>query len=119
MADHFRRPDCKGHEVVSLLAPRQDDFYVLKPHRSAFYSPLLELLLRDLKAKTLIFAGITTDICILFSASDAYMCGFDLFIPRYCVAAVKPRFSTEAMDFIERVLKADVRPSTEIEFKKR
>ena len=117
MADHFRRPEAKGREVVSLLAPGREDYYVLKPHRSAFYSTSLELLLRELKAKTLIITGITTDICILFSANDAYMRGFDLHIPRDCVAAVKPSYSTEAMHFIERVLKADVRPSSEIEFK--
>jgi nicotinamidase-related amidase len=117
MADHFRRPEAKGREVVSLLAPGREDYYVLKPHRSAFYSTSLELLLRELEAKTLIITGITTDICILFSANDAYMRGFDLHIPRDCVAAVKPSYATEAMHFIERVLKADVRPSSEIEFK--
>ena len=119
MAEHFMRPEAKGRRVVSLLAPGRKDYYVLKPHRSAFYSTSLELLLRDLKAKTLIITGITTDICILFSANDAYMRGFDLHIPRDCVAAVKPAYSTEAMHFIERVLKADVRPSPQIEFKKR
>lgn len=119
MAQRYAEPGAKGHKVVSLLAPEKDDYYVLKPHRSAFYSTTLELLLRDLKTRTLIFAGITTDICVLFSANDAYMRGFGLFVPSDCVAAVKPKYSKEAMDFIKRILKADVRPSTEIKFKKR
>jgi nicotinamidase-related amidase len=119
MAEHFTRPEAKGRKVVSLLAPEPDDYYVLKPHRSAFYSTTLELLLRDLKIKRLIITGITTDICILFSANDAYMRGFDLSIPSDCVAAVKPRYTKQAMEFIERVLKADVRPSPEIHFRKR
>jgi nicotinamidase-related amidase len=116
MADHFRRPEAKGHKIVSLIAPEPDDYYVLKPHRSAFYSTTLELLLRDLKVKTLIVTGVTTDICILFSANDAYMRGFDLHVPRDCVAAVKPQYTIQAMGFIKRVLKADVSPSTEIVF---
>lgn len=119
MAEHFMRPAAKGRKAVSLLAPEPDDYYVLKPHRSAFYATTLELLLRDLRAKTLIITGITTDICILFSANDAYMRGFDLHIPCDCVAAVKRRYTTAAMGFIKRVLKADTRPSSEISFQKR
>jgi nicotinamidase-related amidase len=117
MSDHFAKPDAKGREVVELLKPNHDDYYVLKPHRSGFYSTSLELLLRDLKAKTLIITGITTDICVLFTANDAYMRGFDLHIPIDCVAAVKPSFSRQAMEFIERVLKADTRKSTDISFR--
>jgi nicotinamidase-related amidase len=116
MADHFRRPESKGHEVVETLKPEQDDYYVLKPHRSAFYATSLELLLRDLKVKRLIITGITTDICVLFTANDAYMRGFELHIPSDCVAAVKPAYSKRAMEFIERVLKTDTRPSDEIRF---
>lgn len=119
MSDHFARPAAKGGEVVRLLAPAKDDYYVLKPHRSAFYSTTLELLLRDLKARTLIITGVTTDICVLFTANDAYMRGFELHIPSDCVAAVKPAFTKQAMNFIERVLKADVRKSTEIIFRKK
>jgi nicotinamidase-related amidase len=117
MSGHFAKSDSKGHRVVQLLMPDKDDYYVLKPHRSAFYSTTLELLLRELKAKTLIITGVTTDICILFSANDAYMRGFELHIPSDCVAAVKPAFSKQAMEFIKRVLKADTRKSTEISFR--
>ena len=117
MSEHFAKPEAKGHQVVGLLKPEPDDYYVLKPHRSAFYSTTLELLLRDLNARTLIIAGITTDICILFSANDAYMRGFELHIPSDCVAAVEPAFSKQAMEFIKRVLKADTRKSTDISFR--
>jgi nicotinamidase-related amidase len=116
MSDHFMRKEAKGHMVVEMLRPGPDDYYVLKPHRSAFYSTTLELLLRDLKARTLIVTGITTDICVLFTANDAYMRGFDLYIPTDCVAAVKPNHTKQALEFIGRVLKADTRRSTSIHF---
>ena len=116
MSYHFMRPAAKGHKVVELLQPTSEDYYVLKPHRSAFYSTTLELLLRDLKAKKLIITGITTDICVLFTANDAYMRGFELHIPADCVAAVKPAHTKQALEFIDRVLKADTRKSSEISF---
>jgi nicotinamidase-related amidase len=118
MANHFMRDASKGNKIVELLRPEPDDYYVLKPHRSAFYSTTLEILLRDLKARTLVITGVTTDICIHFSANDAYMRGFDLHVPRDCAAAVKPAHHRQTIEFIERVLKADVRASTEISFSK-
>jgi nicotinamidase-related amidase len=118
MAEEFMRPEAKGQAVVEILKPEPDDYYVLKPHRSAFYSTTLELLLRDLKAKLLIITGVTTDICVLFTANDAYMRGFELRIPTDCVAAVKPEYSKQALQFISRVLKADVRSSDKIRFRK-
>jgi nicotinamidase-related amidase len=118
MSDHFMKPEAKGREVVEKLRPEKDDYYVLKPHRSAFYSTTLELLLRDLKAKTLIITGVTSDICVLFTANDAYMRGFDLYVPSDCVAAVKPAYEKQAMEFIKRVLKADTRKSAEISFRR-
>lgn len=116
MAEYFAAAEAKGRRVVELLSPEPDDYYVLKPHRSAFYSTSLELLLRHLKAKALVLTGVTTDICVLFTANDAYMRGFDLHIPSDCVAAVRPDQSKQALSFIKRVLKADVRKSTEIDF---
>lgn len=119
MSGHFMRPEAKGRQIVSLLSPEPDDYYVLKPHRSAFYSTTLELLLRELKVKTLIVTGVTTDICVLFTANDAYMRGFKLVIPRDCVAAVKPAHTRQAMEFIKRVLKAETPESDHISFTRR
>ena len=117
MSDHFMKAGAKGRVVVELLRPEPDDYYVLKPHRSAFYSTTLELLLRDLKAKTLIITGVTSDICVLFTANDAYMRGFDLYVPSDCVAAVKPAHEKQAIEFIKRVLKADTTRSSGISFR--
>ena len=118
MADHFLSPEAKGRKVVELLRPDADDYYVLKPHRSAFYSTTLELLLRELKVKNLIITGVTTDICVLFTANDAYMRGFDIVVPSDCVAAVSPSNERHAMELIKRVLKADTRKSNYIRFAK-
>ena len=119
MAEHFAREEAKGREVVRRLRPGPDDYYVLKPHRSAFYSTTLEILLRELQVRKLIVTGVTTDICVLFSANDAYMRGFELHIPSDCVAAVKTSHSKRTLEFMERVLKADTTPSDKISFRRR
>ena len=61
--------------VVQLL-PEKDDYFVLKPKHSAFYQTNLEILLNYLGVRTLIMTGMAADICVLFSANDAYMRDF-------------------------------------------
>lgn len=104
-----------GREIVDLLAPQEDDYFVLKPKHSAFYSTALDLLLRNLRTEKLILTGLSTDICVLFSANDAYMRDYKLFIPNDCVAAVKPAESQRTLDYMERVLQADIRAAQELD----
>lgn len=116
LLSHCLSDSAKGCEIADLLKPDEDDYFVLKPKHSGFYSTTLDLLLEHLQAKTLILTGVTADICILFTANDAYMRDFKLLVPRDCVASVKPEQNDYALKYIERVLKADIKPSTEIDF---
>jgi len=111
------RSSSKGKNFVDLLKPDNDDFYILKPHRSAFYTTALEVLLQNLGVSKLILTGLTTDICILFTANDAYMRSYELFIPQDCVCAITPQINKSSLQFISRVLKADVKLSDKIDIK--
>ncbi len=115
---HSQLKSVRGHKVAKLLAPKREDYFVLKAKHSAFYSTTLDLLLDYLGAKTLILTGVTSDICILFTANDAYMRDFQLFVPKDCVAACEEESNDATLRYIERVLKADTRSSAGIDFKK-
>jgi nicotinamidase-related amidase len=114
---HSQSKSVRGHKIARLLAPKKDDYFVLKAKHSAFYSTTLDILLDYLGAETLILTGVATDICILFTANDAYMRDFNLFIPRDCVAANDEKTSEETLKYLERILKADTRASGEIDLK--
>lgn len=105
-----------GRELIEKIGPSDADIYVLKPQRSAFYETPLSVLLSGMGVKKLIITGITTDICVLFTAHDAYMRGFDILVPHDCTAAVEAVFKQDALALLERVAKADTRPSTDLEF---
>lgn len=115
---HSQSKSVRGHKIARLLAPKKEDYFVLKAKHSAFYSTTLDLLLAYLGAKTLVLTGVASDICILFTANDAYMRDYDLFVPRDCVAARDEQTNESTLEYIERVLKADTRESSEIDFKK-
>ncbi len=105
-----------GKEVVKNLLPKKDDYFVLKPKHSAFYSTSLSVLLECLGTRTLIITGIASNICVLFTANDAYMRDFKIKVPSDCVCANTERENNNALGQIEKLLKADVRPAHKIVF---
>jgi nicotinamidase-related amidase len=88
---------------------------VLKPKHSGFYSTSLGLLLDHLGARTLILTGLLADMCVLFTAHDAYMRGYRILVPADCVAARKPADRVRSLGLMRRALGADTRPSTRID----
>lgn len=104
-----------GKPLAELLRPEEDDYFVLKPKHSGFFSTQLDILLDYLEVKTLILTGLTGDICVLFTANDAYMRDFNLVIPEDCVASNDPAENSHALEMMRRLLKADTRPSAEID----
>ena len=105
-----------GQPVAELLRPEEDDYFVLKPKHSGFFSTTLDILLDYLQAKTLVLTGLTGDICVLFTAHDAYMRDFNLVIPSDCVASNDPAENEHTLKKMESLMDADIRPSDRIDF---
>jgi nicotinamidase-related amidase len=112
---HCSREDARGKSFVKLLLPDDDDYFVLKPKHSGFYSTTLELLLTHLGAKNLILTGIAGNNCVLFTANDAYMRDFKVFIPADCVVSNTEQENQHALKQMKTVLKADVTVSSELD----
>jgi nicotinamidase-related amidase len=113
---HCLEDQVRGQPIAELLAPDEDDYFVLKPKHSGFFSTTLDLLLEHLGARTLILTGIAGNNCVLFTASDAYMRDYQLLVPSDCTVSIKQAQNESALRQMELVLKADTRASTEILF---
>jgi nicotinamidase-related amidase len=112
--EHCLRRESRGHELVHLLRPEEDDYFVLKPKHSGFFSTTLETLLRYLGSRRLIITGITGNFCVLFTANDAYMRDYDLIIPSDCTASNSAEENRDALALMRKFLKADTRPSAKL-----
>lgn len=112
---HCLTDDVRGAPVVERLRPSDDDYMVLKPKHSIFYATTLETLLAYLNANTLILTGIAADVCVLFSAIDAYMRDLKLIVPPDCIASGSAQNTQDALTYMQRVLSADTTVSTEID----
>jgi nicotinamidase-related amidase len=104
----------RGREVVELLRPEDSDYFVLKPKHSGFFSTTLETLLRYLGTETLIVTGIAGNFCVLFTANDAFMRDFNLFVPSDCTVSNTKNGNASALTLIRKFLKADTRSSSRI-----
>jgi len=109
--------EARGKQFVELLLPDEDDYFVLKPKHSGFYSTTLALLLEHLAAKNLILTGIAGNNCVLFTANDAYMHDFKLFVPSDCVVSNTEEENLHALKQMQTVLKADTTPGAELDLK--
>jgi nicotinamidase-related amidase len=112
LVDKFSAADVPGMPIIELLPPEPErDFYVLKPGHSGFFRTGLEVLLGKLEAHTLVLTGFAGDICVLFTANDAYMRGFDVMVPSDCIASEREEDNEHALRQMARILKADTSPS--------
>ncbi|HEU4520824.1 MAG TPA: isochorismatase family cysteine hydrolase [Thermoanaerobaculia bacterium] len=116
VVEHCLHDGVRGEKVARILEPADDDYFVLKPKHSAFYATTLDTLLSYLGAKKLIITGIAGNICILFTANDAYMRDYHLVVPSDCVVSNTPAENRYALEQMEQVLKADIRPSSRLRF---
>jgi nicotinamidase-related amidase len=116
LVDHCTQDDVPGREVARILRPSEDDYFVLKPKHSAFFDTTLDTLLEYLETESVIVTGIAGNICVLFSANDAYMRDLKLVVPADCIASNTPEENEYALKQMRTVLKADVRPSAELAF---
>ncbi|HEU4517510.1 MAG TPA: isochorismatase family cysteine hydrolase [Steroidobacteraceae bacterium] len=113
---HCSRAGSRGAAILECLEPQRQDYGILKPKHSGFFATPLATLLEYLGARTLVLTGASTHQCVLFTANDAYVRDYRLWIPADCVAS-KTRAQTRlASRYFRSVLGANMRPSIRIRF---
>lgn len=105
-----------GKDITQRLRPHEGDYFVLKPRHSAFYATPLELVLRHLMVDSLILVGFATDLCVLFTAHDAHMRGFNLFVPQDCTGSNSVAITHRALDHLRDGLGCSTGSSEALEF---
>jgi nicotinamidase-related amidase len=111
---HCQSDDVPGGFLAEMLAPQPEDYFVLKPKHSGFFSSALDILLKYLGTETVILAGISGDRCVLFTANDAFLRDYRLFVPKDCVISNDGKHNRGALNLMQRVLKADIRESSRL-----
>lgn len=103
-----------GRALADLLAPRHSDYFVIKPRFSAFYATNLPVLLPWLGATRLVLTGFATDICVLFTAGDAHMREYALWVPADGMASESSGRHDWALSIMRNSMGAETRTTTEL-----
>ncbi|MBX3149456.1 cysteine hydrolase [Candidatus Obscuribacterales bacterium] len=106
--DHVQNSESLGAELARKLKPDEHDYFVIKPMHSAFYGTPLDILLSALGSRRLIMAGLAADICVMYSANDAYMRGFEIVILIDCVESNFGEEKERALKHMKERLKANL-----------
>ena len=90
--------------AVKEMDFRPDDYLIQKRRYSAFFGTDLEILLRGLKAETLILVGGLTDVCVHYTFADAHQMDYFVRVIEDCVAGSSldaHEASLRAMEYLQ------------------
>jgi nicotinamidase-related amidase len=93
---HVLEKDSWAAAVVDELQQEPNDIKVDKYRISGFWDTPLDSILRNLGTKSILFAGVNTDQCVLHSLTDANFLGYGCILVEDCCATTSPDFCTEA-----------------------
>ena len=114
---HCTARSSPGHRFSRRLRPTSRDYFVLKPKHSGFFDTTLDTLLEALRIRRVILTGIAGNICVLFTANDAYMRELKIFAPADCIVSNTPADNDYALRQIETVLKGKITASKQLAFR--
>lgn len=83
------------------VAPAPGDPVIVKRRYSAFHGTDLDLLLRNRAIRTLVLAGVATNVCVETAARDAYMRDYYVVVVSDCTAARDEQVHRAALANVE------------------
>jgi nicotinamidase-related amidase len=94
-----------GTEIVPALGMRPDDYFIRKRRYSCFFGTDLGILLKGLKAETLILIGGLTDVCVHYTFVDGHQHDYFVRVVADCVGgSAQPAHDAalRAMAYLQR-----------------
>jgi nicotinamidase-related amidase len=104
-----RRP-----ELIEPILPPKGTLFLQKVRHSAFYNSALDHLLNEREIGTVVLAGQVTEQCILYTALDAYIRGFDVRVANDAVVPIDPELGEAALKMMERNMRTHLAPAGEV-----
>jgi len=98
----------KGAQVVKELSPEHEDYLIKKTTYSGFYNTKLDDLLKRLNIEELIITGTVTNICVMYTVSDAVLRGYKVKVLKDCVAGLNDEDHQFALRQMKNILKAEI-----------
>jgi len=89
-----------GHDIIDELQPIDGEAVVDKPGKGAFYATELQELLEKDDIKSLLVAGVTTEVCVHTTVREANDRGYECLVLADCVGSYFPEFQRVGLEMI-------------------
>jgi nicotinamidase-related amidase len=89
-----------GCEIVAALTPLPGETVIDKPGKGAFYATPLQERLVALGVTQLLFAGVTTEVCVQTTMREANDRGYDCLLVEEATASYFPQFKAATIEMI-------------------
>ena len=89
-----------GADIVPELSPLPGERVIDKPGKGAFCQTELGAYLQELGIRSLIFAGVTTEVCVQTTMREANDRGFECLLATDATESYFPEFKTATIDMI-------------------
>ena len=89
-----------GTEIIPELAPLPGETVIEKPGKGAFYNTPLTSVLADRAIRQLVFAGVTTEICVQTTMREANDRGFDCLLAEDATESYFPAFKEASLQMV-------------------
>ena len=93
---------------------RPTDYFIHKRRYSCFFGTELEILLKGLKAETLILVGGMTDVCVHYTFVDGHQHDYYMRCVRDCVGGTSPEAHQASLNAMEYLQEGALRAAEEI-----
>jgi biuret amidohydrolase len=90
----------RGHDIIPELYPTAGEVVLDKPGKGAFYAPDLDERLRELRVRSLVVCGVTTEVCVQTTVREANDRGYECLVLEDCVASYFPELHAAALRMI-------------------
>lgn len=89
-----------GADIIPELYPVEGEIVLDKPGKGAFYATPLGEILAERKIRQLVFAGVTTEVCVQTTMREANDRGFECLLATDATESYFPEFKKAAIDMI-------------------
>lgn len=89
-----------GNDIVPALAPLTGETVIVKPGKGAFYATALGDILRLQGITHLLFAGVTTEVCVQTTMREANDRGYECLLLEDATESYFPEFKTATLNMI-------------------
>jgi len=104
----------KSSEIIPELKLEKNDVVIEKKWYSAFVDTELPQILEKLNADTLIFVGVSTDICVQNNVAGAYFLGYNTIVPRDCTASIDEGSYEFSLKYMKNIFGTEIISSDKV-----